>query len=132
IYLGIYAHRYGWRPPGHDGLSITELEYDWAGEVQRDGKPIPRLCFIMDDDHPWPKKLMETDAEADLERFKDRVREHQVGFFTTPDDLKAQVLAALAPYTSRSNVRVLTPYLRWLHDQSKKSGLLRVLNPRDV
>lgn len=132
IYLGFYAHRYGWRPPGHDGKSITELEYDWAAEVLRDGKPIPRLCFIMDDEHPWPKKLMETDAEDALNRFKARVREHQVGFFTTPDDLKAQVLAALVPYASRSNTRVLTPYLRWLHDQSKKSGLLRVLNPRDA
>src|SRR5262245_61596051 len=50
IYLGIYAHRYGWRPVG--SKSITEMEYDWAAEVRRDGKPIPRLCFIMDDSHP--------------------------------------------------------------------------------
>ncbi|MBL8131823.1 MAG: DUF4062 domain-containing protein, partial [Anaerolineae bacterium] len=96
IFLGIYAHRYGWRPEGYDGISITELEYDWAADVTWRGKPIPRLCFIMKDDHPWRKDRMELDAEADLKRFKDRVRANQVGFFTTPDDLKAQVTAALA------------------------------------
>ncbi len=132
IYLGIYAHRYGWRPDGYDGKSITELEYEWAGEVQRDGKPIPRLCFIMADSHSWPKAKMELEAETELTAFKKKVKENQVGFFTTPDDLKAQVTAALAPYAARSGGRVLVPYLRWLHEQSKKSGLLHVLNPRDA
>src|SRR5262249_7861071 len=51
IFIGIYAHRYGWQPDGHGGKSITELEYDWAESVIRDGEPIPRLCFIMHDDH---------------------------------------------------------------------------------
>jgi hypothetical protein len=50
IYVGIYAYRYGWQPPGFDNKSITELEYDWAGE-----KGIPRLCFVVDDNHPWPE-----------------------------------------------------------------------------
>ncbi len=88
IYLGIYAHRYGWRPDPA-GPSITEMEYDWA-------EGIPRLCFIMRDDHPWPKDKMELDAEADLKRFKTKVKANQVGFFSTPDNLKAQVTAALA------------------------------------
>ncbi|MBC6936737.1 MAG: DUF4062 domain-containing protein [Chloroflexi bacterium] len=132
IYLGIYAHRYGWRPDGFDGRSITELEYDWAGETQRDGTPIPRLCFIMADSHPWPKDRMELDALDDLSRFKARVRENQVGFFSTPDDLKAQVIAALAPYAPQIGGRAALPYLRWLHEQSRSSGLLRVLRPRDA
>ncbi|TVR25523.1 MAG: DUF4062 domain-containing protein, partial [Anaerolineaceae bacterium] len=101
VYVGIYAHRYGWRPDGYDGKSITEMEYDWAGEVIRDGQPIPRLCFIMRDDHPWPKDKMEIEAEADLKRFKDRVKANHVGFFTTPDNLKAQVTAALANILAR-------------------------------
>jgi formylglycine-generating enzyme required for sulfatase activity len=134
IYVGIYAYRYGWRPDGGGGgKSITELEYDWAADVIRDGEPIPRLCFIMRDDFPWPKTAMETEAEAELNAFKARVKgRHIVGFFGTPDDLKAQVTAALAPYTHQLSARALTPYLRWLHDQSKKSGLLRVLSPRDA
>jgi hypothetical protein len=95
VYLGIYAHRYGWRPDP-DGPSITEMEYDWAGETYRDGQPIPRLCFIMRDDHPWAKDKMEIEAEAELKRFKAKVKANQVGFFSTPDNLKAQVTAALA------------------------------------
>ncbi len=132
VYLGIYAHRYGWRPDGYDGKSITELEYDWAAEVRRNDQPIPRLCFIMADSHPWPKDKMELDALDALNAFKARVKAHQVGFFTTPDNLKAQVIAALAPYAQRLNVRELIPYLRWLHNQSQKSGLLHVLTPRDA
>lgn len=132
IYLGIYAHRYGWQPDGFGGQSITELEYEWAGEVRRDGKPIPRLCFIMADSHPWPVDKMELDAKDKLDAFKARVKENQVGFFTTPDNLKAQVTAALAPYAQKNNLQPAIPYLRWLHEQSKKSGLLHVLTPRDA
>jgi len=130
IYLGIYAHRYGWRPDGD--TSITEMEYDWAAEVRRDGKPIPRLCFIMADSHPWPKDKMELDALDALNDFKKRVKENQVGFFTTPDDLKAQVTAALAQYRPDTPLTAAIPYLRWLHEQSKQSGLLKALNPRDA
>lgn len=132
IYLGIYAHRYGWQPDGFDGKSITELEYEWAGEVRREGKPIPRLCFIMDDGHPWPKDRMELDAQDKLVRFKTRVKESQIGFFTSPDNLKAQVTAALASFAQRNRLEPAIPYLRWLHEQSKKSGLLHVLTPRDA
>ncbi|MBZ0283667.1 MAG: SUMF1/EgtB/PvdO family nonheme iron enzyme [Anaerolineae bacterium] len=130
IYLGIYAHRYGWRPDGD--TSITEMEYDWAADVRRDGKPIPRLCFIMADSHPWPKDKMELDALDALNDFKKRVKENQVGFFTTPDDLKAQVTAALAQYRPNTPLTAAIPYLRWLHGQSKQSGLLKALNPRDA
>lgn len=130
IYLGIYAHRYGWRPDGD--TSITEMEYDWAADVRRDGKPIPRLCFIMADSHPWPKDKMELDALTALNDFKKRVKENQVGFFTTPDDLKAQVTAALAQYRPNTPLTAAIPYLRWLHEQSKQSGLLKALNPRDA
>ena len=55
-----------------------------------------------------------------------------MGFFTSPDDLKAQVLAALAPSAERASRDAARPYLRWLHEQSKQSGLLHVLNPRDA
>ena len=96
VYLGIFAYRYGWKPDGYSGKSITEMEYDWAGEVIRDGKPIPRLCFIMRDDHPWPTDRREPEAEAELKRFKARLKANHAGFFTTPDNLKAQVTAALA------------------------------------
>lgn len=132
IYIGVFAHRYGWRPDGDGTKSITEMEYDWAGQVIRDGKPIPRLCFIVKDNYPWPTDQVEIEANADLKRFKAKVRANQVGFFTTSDDLKAQVTLALTNHIRNQGSRALTPYLRWLHEQSKKSGLLHILTPRDA
>ncbi|GEM_PF-1087494 len=96
IYLGIFAHRYGWRPDGYDNKSITELEYDWAEHVIWQGKPIPRLCFILNDEYPWPADRYETEAEEDLKRFKQRIQANHIGFFTTPENLKAQIVTALA------------------------------------
>src|SRR2546430_2855077 len=39
IYLGVFAHRYGYVPKDHD-ISITEMEYNRAVE-----RTIPRLIF---------------------------------------------------------------------------------------
>ena len=39
VYLGIFANRYGYVPDGH-GISITEMEYDRAVELNK-----PRLIF---------------------------------------------------------------------------------------
>ena len=72
-FIGIYAHRYGWCPPGYGGKSITEMEYDWAQAVTRDGMSIPRLCFVMDDSHPITAGMVETDKAA-LAAFKTRVK----------------------------------------------------------
>ncbi|MBN8595028.1 MAG: SUMF1/EgtB/PvdO family nonheme iron enzyme [Anaerolineae bacterium] len=127
VFVGIYAYRYGWTPDGYDGKSITELEYDWATE-----RKIPRLRFIMADTQSWPEELKEKDAQPALNAFKSRLKRYVVGIFTTPDDLKVQVIAALVKYVPKTNLRALEPYLRWLHEECKRSGLLRVLNPRDA
>jgi tetratricopeptide (TPR) repeat protein len=99
LYVGVFAKRYGWMPDGF--RSITEMEYDWAGDVKRNGSPMPRLCFVMKDDFPFPDSEESDDAKQGLARFKARVKKEAVGFFTTPTDLKAQVLAALAPFAPR-------------------------------
>ncbi len=46
IYLGVFAHRYGYIPKGHE-ISITEMEYKRAID-----RRIPRLIFIIDKTHP--------------------------------------------------------------------------------
>jgi hypothetical protein len=58
IFVGVYAHRYGWCPPGFNGKGITKLEYDWAT-----AKGIPRLCFVVNKDYPWPPSQIEFDAK---------------------------------------------------------------------
>src|SRR3712207_2051507 len=45
VYLGVFAHRYGYVPPGSE-ISVTEMEYNRAVE-----RGIPRLIFLMHDDH---------------------------------------------------------------------------------
>lgn len=49
VYVGIFAHRYGYIEDGHN-KSVTEIEFDYAGE-----KKLKRLCFLLDPKHPWPQ-----------------------------------------------------------------------------
>src|SRR4051812_20968375 len=73
IYLGIFAHRYGYVPVGHD-ISITEMEYDRAKE-----RGIPCLIFLMHDDHPIKAADVEKGAGAvKLEKLKARLTTDQV------------------------------------------------------
>ena len=46
VYVGIFAHRYGYIEDGYD-KSVTEIEFDYAGE-----KRLDRLCFLLDPKHP--------------------------------------------------------------------------------
>ena len=95
LYLGIFAHRYGYVPPNSD-RSITEAEYERA--VQRG---IPRLIFLMHDDY---QGLRASDFEMGpnferLQKFKQRLKtERVVKFFKSPEDLRAQVIASLLPF----------------------------------
>jgi len=98
IYVGIVAHRYGSIDP-ETGLSMTELEYERAGECD-----IERLIYIKSDEVPVPhtEEFMDFDPEKQrkLREFKARLLEvhtgHTVTFFTSPDNLAASVTADLA------------------------------------
>lgn len=92
LFVGIYAHRYGYVPEGSD-LSITELEFDHA---KKHHKPI--FCFVVDENHPWPPQMIEeSPAKSKLMNFKvkkigvDLVRDT----FTTPVDLAARLATAV-------------------------------------
>ena len=92
FYLGIFAHRYGYVPKGHD-ISVTEMEYNRAVE-----RKIPRLIFLMGEDHPIKAKDMEMgEAATKLQAFKDRVgKENIVNSFNSPADLRAHVINSLS------------------------------------
>lgn len=97
LYLGIFAHRYGYVPQGYD-LSITEMEYNRAVE-----RGIPRLIFIIEegfgDDLPHEQ---DEAAAARLKQLKERLKTEQVvNFFTTPADLRAQIINSLARFYTR-------------------------------
>lgn len=59
LYIGLFAWRYGFIPPGED-RSITELEYRTATAA---GKPA--LIFILREEVSWPRTQMDPGRDAD-------------------------------------------------------------------
>ncbi|MGH1362913.1 MAG: DUF4062 domain-containing protein [Calditrichia bacterium] len=91
IYVGLFAHRYGYIPDEHD-ISITEMEYERAVE-----RGIPRLLFLMHSEVAVKPADFDTGDSADkLTALKARLKkERVVGFFESPKDLRGQALHAL-------------------------------------
>lgn len=97
IYIGVFAHRYGYAPKENNPrrISITEMEYDRAVE-----RKIPRLIFVMDKTHPLTIDDVEQgEGAVKLKAFKDRVlAENIVNFFKSPADLRAHVINSLSQH----------------------------------
>jgi eukaryotic-like serine/threonine-protein kinase len=94
LFIGIYAWRYGYVPPGA-ARSITAEELEQA---RRLGKP--RFYFLVDESYPWPASpdVPEESPERRelLRALKDSLlSEQMVAFFTTPDQLALEVVTAL-------------------------------------
>jgi hypothetical protein len=83
IYVGIFAHRYGYCPPDSE-VSITEIEFNRAR-----AKRIPCLCFIVDENAVWPPAYIEDDpGKSKLLALKKRLDESLVrDTFHNPDSL---------------------------------------------
>ena len=115
IYLGIYAWRYGWVPPGGD-KSITEMEFDHAVKRKSEGRLKELLIFTASDDHPFTKNDIEADAEAQkkLKAFKDRASDGRVRkTFASVEELRRLVSEALrhhTQHTSSETVRTTIPH----------------------
>lgn len=93
-FVGLYAHRYGHVPPGSQ-ISITEAEYRHA-KLNR----IPVFGFLIDEEHPWPPKLIEPDpGQSKLQEFKNELRLDLVAdTFSSPEDLATRVTASIARF----------------------------------
>ena len=91
IYVGILTFRYGFVPPGRE-KSLAEIEFEYAG-----ARGIPRLVFLMSEDHPVRVQDVETGhGAAKLLSFKTTVRRSSlVAEFRSPDELKAAVVTVL-------------------------------------
>jgi Domain of unknown function (DUF4062)/VHL beta domain len=94
LFVGIYAHRYGFIPAGSD-VSITEQEFDVARSAKKS-----TFCFLISDEHPWPPKMIEGGhGWAKLDAFKQRLSATLViEYFTTSEDLAFRVAAAVGRY----------------------------------
>lgn len=92
VYVGIFAWRYGFVPPGY-GRSITELEYR---EALNSGKPC--LIFLLDEEAPWPRSYVDRGPEAEqIESLRAELADrHMCSTFTAPAELAALVTAAVA------------------------------------
>jgi hypothetical protein len=95
-YIVVIAGRYG--SVGADGLSYTEMEYDYARSLNK-----PILSFI----HGAPGKIPAERSEQDppardrLEAFKRKARRSIVNTYTTPHELAMQVMASLVDLKDR-------------------------------
>lgn len=106
LFLGLYAHRYGYAPEGFDGRSITQLEYDWA--LARE-PAVPLLLFVADDEFPWSPKLMDHGESWErLQAFIRRVRaSHVTGTLTTPEQFRDDLFVHLPRFLDQAPAAVV-------------------------
>jgi tetratricopeptide (TPR) repeat protein len=110
IYLGIYAWRYGWVPDGKD-ISITEMEFDHAVKRKAEQKLSEILIFTAHDDHPFTKKDIEADKNAQerLTAFKTKAATGRVRKeFRSVEELRRLVSDALHEFLRRAQANAAT------------------------
>lgn len=99
LFVGIYAHRYGFIPTGKEA-SITEQEFDHAQDLDK-----PIFGFIVDEDHPWSPKYVEYDKKLNLDAFLGKVKNQPVEFFTTPENLAQKIASSVGRYISEQKIK---------------------------
>ena len=100
LYVGVVAFRRGYVPDENnpDELSITEMEYEAAK-----ANGIDTLVFLLHEDAPWPRSLMDDDMAA-VDAFRDRISaETSADRFHSADDLAAKVTQAVADWVRRQS-----------------------------
>lgn len=103
-YVLIVAHRYGHIPAGKTS-SITELEFDEAGRIG-----LERLCFIVDENHPWPVTEIEIDKIKELRTFKDKISGSLIRKdFTTVDDFASKLDTSLKEWMRKKHISIPPP-----------------------
>ncbi len=98
VYVGIFAHRYGYIEDGYD-KSVTEIEFDYAGE-----KRLDRLCFLLDPKHPWAQDTVDYKNHERLEKFRKRINKLIRSQFTTVDNFRASLMQALVEWKKQAGV----------------------------
>ena len=115
IYVGVFAHRYGYVPEG-EVLSITHMELNRAME-----RGIPVLIFIIDDNVPVLPKNMDRGALGEkIYELKETLKDtYVVNFFTSPEDLKTKALHSLGEVPLNPAEQPTAPILPGPHSSLK-------------
>lgn len=102
IFVGLYAHRYGYVPRGKK-TSITASEYQTASTAG-----VPVLAYVVDARARWPAAKKDQGEPAKrLQTLKSRLkRNHIVSFFSRRDELAAMVAADVGRTIARRETRV--------------------------
>jgi hypothetical protein len=105
IFVGIYAHRYGYIPDGED-VSISEMEYRAATETA-----LPRFIYIVDEKERWlPKDIDSGNSLKKLQAFKEALfKRHICQIFRNPDQLATLVAADLGRHLAMQNATRVGP-----------------------
>jgi hypothetical protein len=118
IFVGIYAHRYGFVPAGSQ-VSITEAEFQHAKNLNK-----PRFCFVVDETHEWPLDQVEDDPGRS--KLKVLIGELKASLvldrFTTPDNLAFKIATSVARYLRQPLVPEVTGLRDMLKENSKASA----------
>ena len=112
LYLGIFAHRYGYVPKRDNPArrSITELEYRHAGALD-----IPRLAFLLDENTAWSPGQMdvftgEGDRGARIRTLREELgRDRLASFFSTADELAQKVSVAVSLHLAADTADAVGP-----------------------
>ncbi len=103
LYVGIYAHRYGYIEQGY-AKSVTEIEFEHA-EARR----IERLCFVVDPTYSWPPDSWDAEHHAQMEDFRKRIDKLIRARFTSVDDFRARLMQALIPHVGTAPMPAADP-----------------------
>ncbi len=126
VLVVIVAHRYGWKPPGKRGKSVTWLE---CLEAERQGKEV--IAFLVDEKCEWPENLRDwyrvaealkagtvspellkevQDDFAALQEFKAWLNGRGIRrTFRNPDELHSEIRGALSDWMKRQEAGTMTP-----------------------
>jgi uncharacterized protein DUF4062/pYEATS domain-containing protein involved in immunity len=105
LFVGIYAHRYGFIPDGSD-VSVSELEYRAASEVR-----LPRFIYIIDNTHPWVPAHIDGGSKGEkLTTFKESLyKKHICQPFTSKDQLATRVVADIGRHAAMQRTPKVGP-----------------------
>jgi hypothetical protein len=95
-FIVMVAFMYG-RVPTVDEGGDGERSWTWLEVLEAERREKPVLAFLIDDEAPVPRRLVDTINMERLAQFKAYLRDNRlVASFTTPTDVAAKVSIALA------------------------------------